>query len=68
MSEQRPEGRGAYYLAEAERVARLAETAEPGQGRELFVQVAAEYRTLAAYYENLPPLECEIEPAEFPAH
>lgn len=68
MSEQLPEGRGAYYLAEAERVARLAETTEPGRGHELFAQVAAEYRTLAAYYEDLPPPECEMEPAEFPTH
>jgi hypothetical protein len=68
MSEQQTSIRGAYYRAEAERVAQLAEGAEPGQGRELFVQVAAEYRTLAAYYETLPAPECEMEPGEFPAH
>lgn len=39
-----------YYRAEAERVRRLAEAAEPGHGREQFEQVAQEYRNLADYY------------------
>lgn len=39
-----------YYRAEAERVQRLAEACEPGQGREQFERVAAEYRHLAEYY------------------
>ena len=46
--------RNEYYRAEADRVQRLAEAAPPGKGREQFEQVAAEYRTLADYYETLP--------------
>jgi hypothetical protein len=48
-------GRNEYYRAEAERVQRLAEAAEPGHGREQFEQVAAEYRSLADYYEGATP-------------
>lgn len=44
-----------YYRAEAERVQRLAESTPRGQGRERFEQVAAEYRSLADYYEAAPP-------------
>lgn len=43
-----------YYRAEADRVQRLAEGAEPGHGREQFELVAAEYRSLADYYDVLP--------------
>jgi len=54
--------RNEYYRAEAERVQRLAEAAAPGAGREQFEQVAAEYRTLADYYEALPPPEPRTRP------
>lgn len=43
-----------YYRAEAERVQRLAAQVEPGRGREQFERVAAEYRSLADYYDALP--------------
>lgn len=46
--------RNEYYRAEADRVRRLAEATAPGRGREQFEQVAAEYRTLADYYEAMP--------------
>jgi len=49
--------RNEYYRAEAERVQRLAEAAAPGEGREQFERVAAEYRTLADCYEALAPPE-----------
>lgn len=51
-----------YYRAEAERVGRMAEAAEPGRGREQFERVAAEYRSLAAYYDIPAP------PRPKPAH
>jgi len=47
--------RSEYYREEAERVQRLAEGAEPGHGREQFERVAAEYRSLADYYEGAAP-------------
>lgn len=56
----------AYYRAEAERVQRLAETAEPGRGRELFLEAAAEYRFLADWYENLDAPQSELAPGRFP--
>ncbi|MBL8556727.1 MAG: hypothetical protein JNL41_20815 [Phenylobacterium sp.] len=56
----------AYYRAEAERVQRLGEAAEPGRGREVFLEAAAEYRDLAAYYDALPEPESELEPGAFP--
>lgn len=40
-----------YYLAEAARVEALALDAPPGAGRERFLQVADEYRGLAAWVE-----------------
>lgn len=43
-----------YYRSEADRVQRLAEKAQPGHGREQFERVAAEYRSLADYWETLP--------------
>lgn len=43
-----------YYRAEAARVQQLAEQVEPGRGREQFERVAAEYRSLADYYDVLP--------------
>ena len=68
MSEQTATTQSEYYRLEAERVQRLAEAAQPGHGREIFAEVAAEYRTLADYYEALPPLEPELTPAPFPTH
>lgn len=47
--------RSDYYRAEAERVQRLAEASEPGDGREQFERVADEYRTLADYYDGRSP-------------
>lgn len=47
--------RSEYYRAEAERVQRLAEASEPGDGREQFERVADEYRTLADYYDGRSP-------------
>jgi len=44
-----------YYRAEADRVQRLADDASPGHGREQFERVAAEYRSLADYYDIIPP-------------
>jgi hypothetical protein len=44
--------RNEYYRAEAERVQRLAEDAAPGEGREQFEYAAAEYRSLADYYDT----------------
>jgi hypothetical protein len=46
--------RSEYYRAEAERVQGLADAAEPDRGRERFERVAAEYRSLADYYETSP--------------
>lgn len=43
-----------YYRAEAERVQQLAEESAPGCGREQFERVAAEYRSLAEYYDASP--------------
>lgn len=51
-----------YYQAEADRVQRLAETAEPGRGREQFELVAAEYRSLADFYAALPSVDAESRP------
>jgi len=47
--------RSDYYRAEADRVQRLAEMAVPGQGREQFEFAAAEYRSLADYYDAAQP-------------
>lgn len=66
MSVQRVPDPIAYYRAEAERVQRLGEAAEPGRGRELFLETAAEYRFLADYYDALPEPGSEIEPGDFP--
>jgi hypothetical protein len=66
MSLQRVPDPIAYYRAEAERVQKLGEAAEPGRGRELFLETAAEYRYLAEYYDALPDPEPEMEPAVFP--
>ena len=68
MSMPRVQDPIAYYRAEAERVQRLAERAEPGRGREIFMETAAEYRFLAEYYHALPEPECAMEPGEFPSH
>jgi hypothetical protein len=66
MPEPYPSIRGAYYRAEADRVAELAARSMPGHGRERFAQAEAEYRTLAAFYETLPAPTNELEPADFP--
>jgi hypothetical protein len=68
MSVQRVADPISYYRGEAERVQKLAEAAEPGRGREVFLETAAEYRFLADYYEALPEPACEIEPGAFPTH
>jgi hypothetical protein len=49
--------RNEYYRAEADRVQRLAEDAAPGEGREQFEYAAAEYRSLADYYDAAEPGE-----------
>lgn len=66
MSVQRVPDPIAYYRAEADRVQRLGEAAEPGRGKELFLETAAEYRFLADYYDELPEPASAIRPAAFP--
>jgi len=43
-----------YYRSEADRVQRLAQATEVGRGREQFERVAAEYRSLADYWDVRP--------------
>lgn len=57
----------AYYRSEAERVQRLADAAQPGRGREVFSEAAAEYRRLAHRHAPARPPEPPHEPAMQPA-
>lgn len=44
-------GRSRYYASEARRVQDLADKG-PGESRDRFLEVAREYRTLAAWYAD----------------
>ncbi|WP_421936176.1 hypothetical protein [Phenylobacterium sp.] len=44
-------GRSRYYAAEARRVQNLADRG-PGEGHDRFLEVAREYRSLAAWYDD----------------
>lgn len=47
-------GRSDYYRSEARRIESLAAAEGAGSGRDRFLEVAQEYRLLAAWYETLP--------------
>lgn len=50
-------GRSRYYASEARRVQELADANGAGEGRDRFLEVAREYRTLAAWYAVEPPAD-----------